>query len=318
MAKSDQDKREAQAAINIGVGALGNAVGGSAVVAGGRTIRVNTGPGPGGSSGTEADLLAQFNAALQGSAQVKPTTYDAAQDIYGLGVVSSTPVRYRSTLGRSGSLQEIVGGMRGPEAAVTVPSTVGDQLKRLYSMGPQEVAGWQRKLYEGGFYDASIKFEQIIPGIVDGDTDRAWYRAVLSAARSTAAGQQTTVEDVIDMTAQALDYQGPSSGGGGAAAYQPTRLSDPAALKAMADQVATNLIGRRLTDEEKDKIVGNIHGAETAFSGAVRGKAGTLTDVDPQARVQEAIQADFKREYDATNVANTYDVFSKIIAGSRG
>lgn len=241
------------------------------------------------------------------------SSYDALADVYGLGVTSSTrvPIRYRPTQ------SQIVSTLGPPSNLKIAQSTVGGQMQRLYSMAPAEVAQWQRKLFEGGFYGTSIQMSDIMPGVVDLNTSKAWQNALITAARYSSTGHDTTIEDVIDMTAQAVDYQGTASGGGGGGGtYSPTRLTDPASLKAMADQISVNLIGRRLTEQEKTALVTKVHGAEAGFYDQVRGQAPTLTDVDPQAQIQQNIQQDFKSEYDATNVAHTYDIFSQILAGS--
>jgi hypothetical protein len=270
-------------------------------------------------TGGDAALEEAFQKAISNSSQAQAAnSYDAQADIYGLGVQSSTPVRFRSTLARSGSRAELVSSYDDPNAPRNATGTVGSQLQRLYQMGPQELAMWQRKLFEGGFYANGMEWTDIIPGVVDEQTDRAWYRATISAARSVAAGQNVSLEDVIDNSAMALNYQGSGSGGGGGAApYQPTRLSDPAGLRAMMDQISGSLIGRRLTDDEKAKLVAQIHGAETNFYGQVRGQASVLTDVNPQAQIQESVEKDFKPEFDATQVANTFGMFEQIIGGSR-
>lgn len=265
-----------------------------------------TSPGAG---NADLDVL---RAQLLGTApQASGSSYDAIQDIYGLGVRSDTPVGTWGPPPQS----EIVRSLGTPQQIRTM-GTVGGQIQRIYRMKPAEISAWQAKLYEGGFYPASYKPEDITPGVVDGATAQAWETAVMLAARATAAGQNTSLEDVILESAQALGYTGPGGGGGGAA-YQPTRLSDPATLRSMADQISASLIGRKLTDMEKQKIVDQIHAAETGFYGSVRAQAGTLTEVDPQARIQESIQESFRNEYEATNVANTYDMFDAIIRGSR-
>lgn len=282
----------------------------------------NTNPNPVGTavSGTILNL-GQFGA---GYAQGPAVASASQASLFGMSGWADAPVNEQGTIPAvRGSVQTRYRryGYEKTPAKPGIVQTPAIQLsQRVLFMPPAQLKQYQEKMLAAGMYRSSVQAKDIAFGTRDQYTLEAWQNTVLTAAQYTAAGSKLTFDQVLNSFAESgaglVAASGGGGGGGGAAAYQPTQLTDPASLRQMADQISGKLIGRRLTDKEKEALVSRIHGDETKYSADVRGQAATLTNPDPQARMIENIQQDFQPEYQATNVANTYDMFSQIIGGS--
>lgn len=216
----------------------------------------------------------------------------------------------------------------GPRSTTTpahpgiVQTRATDMMNRILQFTPQQLADLQFKMFQGGLYPKSMKPEDMAIGMRDPATLEAWQNLILMSAQYAAGGSNMTLDEVLDSLVQTgaglKALAANSGGGGGGGGGQPTILSDPAEIRAMSDQIGQQLLGRNLTDKEKESLVQAIHGSEAGYYAQARGGASTITQVNPQAQAMEFIKSNMAPEYAATQVASTYDMFRQIIGGSRG
>lgn len=117
---------------------------------------------------------------------------------------------------------------------------------------------------------------------------KAWKDAV-----KFAANEGVPVMDYLQQRAAAALESGKLEGllGAGDDSRPAPRisLSDPAALRTVADRVGQAILGRKATDEEKADIIAAIHSAEREAGSVTEG---AVVDPNPTARIEEQLRAD--------------------------
>jgi len=159
-----------------------------------------------------------------------------------------------------------------------------------------DVIGLQSRLIEAGL----LSVRSVRPGVWDQSSASA-YRKVLELANRYGA----TVNDVFSMLLANPEYSsgsgGGGHGGGGGGGRLPANEDD---LKALANQVAPTIIGRRFDDAEMAQWIGSWRAVEQGNP--------------PQADVaaESSARAQVPVEAGAHDLANTYGQFLKVIGGA--
>lgn len=215
-------------------------------------------------------------------------------------------------------------------------STVGELLKRFYSMDPDRRRRLQALLYAGGFF-GEADVDQIHWGEADEESFSAWAQLIARTARMNAAGEETTFTDVLTEAATAagidLEVLGNLFGEGdeddleayldqatGQGDLVQLMLSDPNGLRQTIDRSASAVLGRRATPQEQQAFISMIHGIQTQgqlalqqyrgpFSGTLGGDLSGETDVSAELGYNDAFPAggDTVVSYAAPDEAATAD-----------
>lgn len=103
------------------------------------------------------------------------------------------------------------------------------------------------------------------------------------------------------------------------------KLSDPASIRLTAQSLARQMLGRRISDEEAEALVGQIHKWESeaqfaAFDASTaepgeRDAEGNVLEVDWEARMAEVLRAENPDEAAAKDQVNQYETFRTMIGG---
>lgn len=136
--------------------------------------------------------------------------------------------------------------------------------REFYAQDPNDLATLQKRLHAAGLY-GGIDPENIVLGVPDEITFKAYQSAVLRAARYYDAGQHKTVDDVLDEAAgvyEEVQAASGRSGSGRTRAPLSVDLTSPEDLRAIAQRSATSLIGRALSDGELSRFVSSFHAAQ--------------------------------------------------------
>lgn len=86
--------------------------------------------------------------------------------------------------------------LSGPHTKLT-----SEALLDIYNLPTPELIALQKKLYKGGFYGSSVKETDIPFGVIDTATEHAWETAVKRAANTFAAGNHSTLTELVDKSA---------------------------------------------------------------------------------------------------------------------
>lgn len=203
---------------------------------------------------------------VQSSMRVRLNLSDQAFD-YG-----TTPAQAGGTTAAPGLTNASIRAREGssPENIVKTKES-----GRVRTFGPGEIwaAPWQsmsqtefemiqRMVYEAGYYNPETP--PVWGDRMDPNFREAWFQAVNGLY---ASGNTLPMEQFLTQRAQA--------GGPGVEPIgfdtQVVNLTDAASIRTAADQIAQESMGRKLTDEEKEVMVGVIHNLEMAQGTALIG-----------------------------------------------
>lgn len=221
-----------------------------------------------------------------------------------------------------------VGGSEGTDEDET--DTVGNYKKDYYRRAPGELSTLKRRLWEGGFYDQSIDWEDIRQGDYDDETRDAWHRAVKRAAAFYDSGKKLTVDDVIDMAAEGLTDEERASGKHKGSKGRPglsVVLTHPDDIKTQAMKVSARVLGKGWSEDQLNRFVATFQAMERSAQAneyAATGQAGgTFTKApDIETAVAKEARASDPVAAGATDYVNAYNMilkgFQSLGAGAGG
>lgn len=203
---------------------------------------------------------------------------------------------------------ELFGG--GLETATALQSQL---LRDLYRMDPGSLATLQQRLLAGGFYSGDVDAEDLALGTPDEDTVKAYDRALQRAAAFNEADEDVTLDEVIDKAAAA------NAGKDKGKKRDPLviAVTDPADIRQGVEAVARKALGRKLSDEEREKFVGLYQGiqAQTQRAAyAAQETGGTVTAApNLSAFLAEKIRKEYGVEAGAHSLAETGNDFLDLL-----
>lgn len=211
--------------------------------------------------------------------------------------------RVQAVRGTDRTLLELAGGRTS--------YSVTETANMLYSWDSAKIGAMQEQLVAAGYFEGQPGNHDGGP-LVWGDsndeaTQRAWKQLMGDAIRSGKPMMQVLAERTA-----ALENVGWRSDDGN---QRVISLSDPAAVRVRADEIAAGLIGRRLSEDEKAGLIAHIHGLERQ-AGSV--ESGDAIAVDTGAQITERIKALDPMGAQGQDVAGAYDALSQILAGPGG
>jgi hypothetical protein len=169
----------------------------------------------------------------------------------------------------------------------------------FFKMTRQERVSFQERLFRGGFYDASVAREDIPWGVPDDDSQDALQRASRRAALYFNAGVELTLDQVIDEGIQAGGGRVGGRGGGERVVFRPTAAQD---IESVAQKTAREMLGRALSDEERNRLIGAYRQLESQQHAAEAGEAGTVgalpslgSFAEQQVEAQAPVEAESRR-----------------------
>jgi hypothetical protein len=198
--------------------------------------------------------------------------------------------------------------------------TVGNYKKDYYRKAPGELGPLKRRLWEGGFYDASISWEDVRQNDYDEETNQAWARAVKRAAAFYDAGKKLTVDEVIDMAAANMSDEekasGKRSGSGQGRPGLSVELTHPDDIKTTAMKVSARTLGKGWSDDQLNRFVAtfqamersqqaNQYAATGQGGGTYTGAPNMEAQIEKEARRQDPVAAG------ATDYVNAYSMIIK-------
>lgn len=165
-------------------------------------------------------------------------------------------------------------------------TTAGQLYQSIYDLEAPEISRIQRVLFAGGFY-GQAGLEDISFGQPDELTFEAWATAVTRAARSREAGDNITVEDVLESATLGSSRvatnedgsiaTGTESGDTSDRVYE-VNLTDPEAIRYAARNLAMDIVGREPTTDEQRMIVAAINSREESTQISTQNQAYDLED----------------------------------------
>lgn len=136
------------------------------------------------------------------------------------------------------------------------------------------------------------------------------YTQVLSLANSmgTRDVEQALTEYATQAQTYAVKTKAPR-------APLVTRLADPEAVRGVIRDSAYKLLGRRLNDADEARLIASYQGQSAAYQQALYGAeetGGTVTEVDPQARLQAQMEADYGPEIEVQRAGSFLDRITQL------
>lgn len=198
--------------------------------------------------------------------------------------------------------------------------TAPEMLSEIHSWqknDPERLKRWQQRLF-----DANILDEGYVPGVFDPLSIEAtidFFNYAQTAGQERDADFATLLDELSTARERSEGGFGGGGGGGGGFGGVPVPTSDPAALRAIADQVGVEILGRRLNEDERGRVVNALIAAEqneANFRQTAEG--GTFFTVDPQARAAEIIREMAPEEAGSHDIAGAFDQFADIISEGMG
>ena len=221
---------------------------------------------------------------------------------------------------------------------------------QFYAADKETVASWQDRLFAAGYYRPESKYytrkdtADVKRGELDYDTRTAFADMLDDAAlrngiyrnrpRDQKKGQvgpllggiggdiNSLLGDRADAFAGELEGYGSGGGGGGGGrgggggggggGGQVYQVDDPAQLRALTNVIAQELIGKALPEEQISQIVQKIQADELT---AEQTSAGTVENVDPEARIAAMIRSFRPVESQAHDIVGMYDQFARMLGG---
>jgi len=200
----------------------------------------------------------------------------------------------------------------------------GKAANHFWGMESDRLAATQQALVRGGFLKGK---DVAVLGRHDpaGRDHAAWTGALEMAAR-----RGVEVFSMLDELAQTghwddeLDAMG---GGGGASGPKPPRRPDVqlmsgADAEKLADEIGQSLIGRKLSDNEKRRVVRALHSTQRSEQSSAidvaMTEAGGGTQVNPttpQTVIENEIRGDLKTEVQGAEALGAFDKLLGMIGG---
>lgn len=201
-------------------------------------------------------------------------------------------------------------GFAGVKAAGTF--TDDSAVKQYADMSPEQRRTVQQQLYDVGLYDSPYYTgkQSVRWGQYDLDTKQALDRATAMAKGSGNLDMVLSQKaDLSDLAAKARERQ-----------PLTVHLTNPEDIKALGNQVAVQVVGRKLTTEELNKLVATRQSQErsaqqTAYAQA-GASGGTVTDpATSQGAFESEIRSMAPVEAGAHDIATQFSNFLSILKG---
>jgi hypothetical protein len=222
-------------------------------------------------------------------------------------------------------LQKLAQQYNAQKATKAGTASLRDVISKPYAMTASEVSSAAVQLFKAGYlnvpnYDPTKKLSEqmTITSAFDPNFQKAWSAWVGDSFKD----RSKTMMDILqerqtNFMAQLQLYADQAKAAQDKANQHTIKVSDAAGIRQTADQFAEKQIGRKLTDVEHNQMVGYIQHLQSASQQALFDGATQVEDVDPDARILEAIKANNPVASDATDVANQYNNFKQLIGGPR-
>jgi hypothetical protein len=186
----------------------------------------------------------------------------------------------------------------------------GDAVHAFNGLEREDLERVQRLLYDAGFLTQEVSWGRLDPQNRD---YLAWQNALAMAAKT---GKE--VFQVLDSHAEA--GVGDALRGLGGGRMPDIRRTSAADIQAVGDEIAQQLLGRKLRPSEKRRIVATVQGREvgegTAAAKARMSEGGGAVYTDPtslKTSLDEAVEAVAPQEKQATDAARSFDSFLKML-----
>lgn len=203
-----------------------------------------------------------------------------------------------------------------------------DAMANLHTMDEKQLGDLTQRMYAAGFYKDAVYSKGHPPPngkVVDDDTLYAAYNLYSTTARY--AGNKSAT-DVLNEFAQQGEGQKKITNAQSKTQGQVYTVTsdDPATLRAQVTKTAQVLLGRSVSDTERDALVSLMVQQEQAPQQAAI-QAGQTADtgsdvrlatarVDAKARLNEKLKADNSTETQAYSQLNYYNVLSQALKGN--
>lgn len=177
-----------------------------------------------------------------------------------------------------------------------------DEMKKdLYRKLPGDLSALQKRLFVGGFYNASLDAEDIRWGDYDEQTKLAYDRAVDRAASFYGAGQKKTFDQVLDDAVTRGTETG-LAGQGSARAKTPPSFSHPDDIRTVAMRISSKVLGKGWNESQLDQFVKTYQAMETAATA----DPGGMSQPDVSTAAESAARAGDPVAAGGTDMANAY------------
>lgn len=187
---------------------------------------------------------------------------------------------------------------------------------QIYTYQGNSLVALQMQMYNAGFY-GNAKPSSIQWGYQGNETLNAFAQVVEATAGFNSVGDNASFLDVI-ARAGMNNPNAPGrngSGGSGSGRRVQYQYTNPEDLKAVADSVAQDTLGRKLTDQEANDFVALYHGIQQksqkqAFSGGT-----VVSPEDPSVAAKNMLEKNNETEADAYSVAGQFQNFVGLLKG---
>lgn len=182
-------------------------------------------------------------------------------------------------------------------------------LSELPAMNSADYINLQKKMFAAGLYTGDIQEGDMRWGDqADEDTIKAYKLLLDRGAAYTTAKVNKPLAEVLD------DAVAKKPATYGTAKRQPLTigLTDPAEVNKTVEAVARSVLGRKLSEAERERFVTLYHNLETSSQKseyAAGAAGGTFTGPPGQGNIEAALRQEFPKEakkMDATNVGNEF------------
>jgi hypothetical protein len=203
---------------------------------------------------------------------------------------------------------------RGPtQVDVNKTYTMTETLGLPKSMTSNEVLALSKQMEAAGLYEL-VGGKPLYPGRATDYKFKAAWKLLMGSAVEDGVSMMEWLKQRKDAYEDSVTER------------LSSRLTDPARVRLNADLVGQSLLGRKLTGAEQAQMQQFVHGLEMrnakleaglSIDGQVDQENGLdiniMADID--ARMQEAVRRNSPVEAGAKDVADTYDDFSRLLAG---
>lgn len=152
---------------------------------------------------------------------------------------------------------------RGPSGGA---DSIGETLDQIDTMSSAEISFLQRRLFQGGFF-SSVVYENVA-SIGWGRMDQHTINALRAAMADAVADNASNFEMYLEHRRRRFQTDGIAADGESVAAsvledieaeVVDITLTDPDSVRIMAEEVAVQLLGRKPTESELQRITGSLH-----------------------------------------------------------
>ena len=213
---------------------------------------------------------------------------------------------------------DVTPGLQTMDEETAETDTVRNARKSLYRKPPGELRDLQRRLWEGGFYDTSLSWEDIRQNDYDMDTEQAWDRAIKRAAAFYDADRELTVDEVIDMARlnqSEAEKAGKGRSGGAGRAPLTVQLTHPEDIRTAAMKISRNTLGRGWSEDQISRFVATYQSmeraAQTSQYGAAQGGGTTTREMSLESAVEAEARKGDPVAAGATDMVGAYDMILK-------